>query len=190
MENDNSPTGNGKGTILNSDGLAMVSPIDIGDMSTDAVGIDGVWYDVTQFKKIHPGGPIIYQYIGKDASTVFRAFNHDANFLRRVKQVGRYKVAHHPCDVDFEKLRQYFMERGFFETDYWYYVMKACVAMSWFAAGVTAVLCFNNFYMHMVGAVLVGFCFLQSAFIMHDSMHKTVMRDRFKDSCIGVFFGT
>lgn len=182
--------GNGKCTMINDNGLAMVSPIDISDMSSDAVGIDGVWYDVTHFKKIHPGGPIMNQYIGKDATTVFRAFNHDVSFLNRVKKIGTYKVAQHPCDVDFEKLRQYFMERGFFETDYLWYVIKACVAMSWYAASITAVLAFDNFYVHMFGAVLLAFFIQQSGFIMHDSMHKTVSRDHIKDQFIGTFFGT
>lgn len=69
-------------------------------------------------------------FVGKDATAVFHAYGHE-NVLKHRKPVATYEMPRRdPCDDDFEKLRDYFQRRGFFETDYVWYMKKFLVPLS------------------------------------------------------------
>jgi cytochrome b involved in lipid metabolism len=46
--------------------------------------IDNVVYDITQFGRSHPGGSIIYQYAGEDATDPFYAFHYGSGANKRL----------------------------------------------------------------------------------------------------------
>ena len=158
------------------------------------VGIEGKWYDVTDFIPKHPGGPIIEQFIGKDASTVFRTVWGHKDVLKYRKPVGTYKTsARHPADEEFERLIKKFEKWGWFTTDWGWYAKKAVVALSLFAMAFVCVIGFAQYwYMQYLGAVFLAFSWQQSGFIMHDCMHKQLFRDsaRVRDKAGGLFFGS
>ena len=154
------------------------------------VGVDGYWYDVTDFINIHPGGPVIEHFIGQDATAIFHAQGHQ-NVLKHRKPVGTYKVPNrHPADDDFEDLVKEFKAKGYFTSDISYYVKKAIFIFSLLACVFSCVLCFESMWMHFLGAVFLTFVWQQSALVMHDFMHTQVFRKHSIDRVFGVFFGT
>lgn len=52
-------------------------------------------YDVSKFAAVHPGGPVIFTYAGKDATDVFGAF-HAAETWNKLPGlcIGQYQVRH------------------------------------------------------------------------------------------------
>lgn len=76
-------------------------------------------------------------FLGKDATSVFYAYGHQG-VLKHRKPVGTYRMPDRdPCDADFDRLREFFKEKGFFETDYTWYIKKSMVPLglwltSWF----------------------------------------------------------
>ncbi|XP_013399502.1 sphingolipid 10-desaturase [Lingula anatina] len=153
------------------------------------VGVDGNWYDVTNFLKHHPGGPVIEQFIGQDATHVFHAYGHEG-VLKHRKPVGTYKMPiRHPADADFEKLIQFAKEKGYFETDFVWYLKKMFVAFMLLAVAFYLVIGFEQWYVHYLGAVALAFHWQQCGFIMHDFMHSQVFRKHSKDGPCGTIFG-
>ncbi|CAH1800240.1 unnamed protein product [Owenia fusiformis] len=155
------------------------------------VGVDGFWYDVTDFIDKHPGGPIIGSFIGEDATHVFHAYGHDPKILKHRKPVGTYAMRErHPADKDFDELKKIFEERGYFETDFVWYVKKSLVVFALWMTVWFLVTQFSAWYMHYLGAFVLAFVWQQSGFIMHDFMHSQVFRtNRKKDEAGGTFFG-
>ena len=49
------------------------------------IGIDGRWYDVTKFVSKHPGGKVILEYVGRDASAIFHAY-HDSDRVLKLRK--------------------------------------------------------------------------------------------------------
>ena len=154
------------------------------------VGVDGKWYDVTDFIERHPGGPVIEMFIGKDATHVFHAYGH-RNVLKYRKPVGTYTMpARHPADEDFDKLLMMFKEKGYFETDLWFYVCKISVCFSLLALTFASVIFSDRSWVHYLGAVSLAFFWQQIGFVMHEFMHTQVFRRRLKDRAGGVCLGT
>lgn len=54
------------------------------------VGVRGSWYDVSMYVPSHPGGDIILEFAGRDATAQFVAYHPD-KVLRHWKPVGTYK---------------------------------------------------------------------------------------------------
>ena len=155
------------------------------------VGIEGKWYDVTDFLPKHPGGPVLEQFVGQDASTVFKAYGHPDWVLKQRKPAGTYKQhVRHPADPEFDCLEQFCNAQGFFTTDYWFYAKKMLFVACLMTAVVILVTQFEQWYMHYLGAATLAFVWQQSGFIMHEFMHGQVVRSNKRDRLGGLFFGT
>ena len=155
------------------------------------IGIEGKWYDVTDFVSVHPGGPIIEHFIGKDATTVFRANGHGDYILKHRKQVGSYDyIPRHPADADFDQLRRTLKEKGFFTTDWAFYGQKVLFCVALLVACFVCVTQFRQWYVHYIGAVFLELFWQQCGFIMHDIMHLQIFRNRKQDDAGGVVIGT
>lgn len=100
-------------------------------------------YNVTNFVKIHPGGKIITQYAGMDATDVFYAFHgHDESFPGW-ESLSRYQVGEldeplklAPHIEDFRKLRTELIQDGYFEPDYLWYFVIFSIIMAFYAFGI------------------------------------------------------
>lgn len=164
------------------------------------VGVDGSWYDVTQFAKHHPGGDIIYEFLGKDATSQFHAF-HSSEVLKRFKPKGTYKVQMDPAEAAFVDFVVKLEERGFFKPEMTFYAKKVAVCVALFAGVIAALhadhlaissLCLGLFWMqvghrddHCMHVLHCGRpqragCF-QAAFLTHDLMHNQIFKNRKRD---------
>ncbi len=163
------------------------------DGDRKCVGVNGYWYDVTDFLPQHPGGPILSHYVGQDATEPFTTLLHK-DVLKHRKPVGTYKpIKKHPADEDFAKIQKFFQQNGYFDTSYVYYVKKISVVMMMFMTAVSCVVFFDEWYMHYMGAVILAFFWQQTGFCMHDFMHGQVIRTGKHirtDRLGGLFFGT
>jgi len=56
------------------------------------VGVRGNWYDITKYVPNHPGGDILLEFAGRDATAQFVAYHSD-KVLKHWKPVGSYKCA-------------------------------------------------------------------------------------------------
>jgi len=164
------------------------------DLSDDRklVGVNGKWYDITDFISKHPGGPIIEMFVGKDASVPFKTMFNHGDILKHRKPVGTYRMANrHPADDDFEKLIRMFHEKGWFTTDWEWYARKTIVAVIFFIVAVTCVVGFEHRYIHYIGAIILTLGWQQCGFIMHDAMHKQLFRkNRWSDCKLGLLSGS
>lgn len=84
---------------------------------TDAwIVIDNVVYDVTQFGRSHPGGNIIYQYAGMDATDPYHAFHYGSTAEKRLRmiKVGELDtpIRVSPLVRDFRALREEVERKG------------------------------------------------------------------------------
>ena len=182
--------------------LAIAGEVDIvnsaGDGEDDIfkkkklIGIDGKWYNVTNFIKYHPGGPIIEKFVGQDATAAFRSTGHENHgVLDKWKPVGTYTMPQrHPADAEFEQMIKDMKAEGLYETDYSFYVKKFSFIASLWATVFLCVMAFDAWYMHYLGAVVLAFVWQQSGFVMHEFMHSQVVKKHEKDRYGGVFFGT
>lgn len=78
--------------------------------------LDNVVYDVTQFGRSHPGGSIIYQYAGQDATDPFHAFHYNSTANKRLGmlRIGALDtpIRLSPLVQDFRALRDEVERKG------------------------------------------------------------------------------
>lgn len=154
------------------------------------VGIKGAWYDVTEFLPHHPGGPVLGQFIGKDATAVFSGF-HERNVLLHRSKVGQYsRDFRDPAAKIFADLHERLKQNGFFQTSMTWYFMKLCFATALLLLSICCVALHSAFWVHLVGAVFLAAFWQQCGFFMHDFMHNQVFHNRVWDQRFGTFFGT
>jgi cytochrome b involved in lipid metabolism len=84
---------------------------------------DGV-YDITNFGKHHPGGAVIYQYAGLDATDAFYAFHYDSEAEKRLRMLKVGTLCSSSTHVspllqDFRALRKQVEEAKLMEPTLW-----------------------------------------------------------------------
>ena len=159
-------------------------------------------YDISKFAPNHPGGDIIYQYAGRDATDEFDAFH-----MPRVKRsrlpayhIGSIVDAPEPLPVtrDYRALRNKLWKEGWFEGDNMYYIYKDIIAFCILMLGVGCILLSNHYegiYNHdddgsssssssiitkatiarvILGGSLIGLALQQVAFVAHDAGHRGI----------------
>ena len=154
------------------------------------IGIDGKWYDVTAFIDKHPGGPVIEQFLGKDATPVFRGF-HERDVLKYRTPVGSYeRNMNHPAAKAFADLHTFFLEHGFFQTSLSWYAMKFSVSLILITLVHVLVMGCTAWYWHFLATIFLAAFWQQCGFFMHDFMHNHFTHKRRIDQKLGTFFGT
>lgn len=88
-----------------------ISPSEVSKHNTpeDAwITIDGGVYDITHFGRRHPGGSLIYQFAGMDATDAFHAFHYDSGAEKRLGglKVGEISSTPPPLLQEFRALRK------------------------------------------------------------------------------------
>lgn len=149
--------------------------------------IDDKEYDVTTFKKTHPGGPeILEKYNGKDATDVFNAFhrpNSSATRLLAVLSEKARPTSFPQTDAirEFRQLRQKLVNEGALEPVYGWYVWKFSSTL---ALGALA-LALGHFGHWILSALVLGLFWQQMAFIGHDLGHNGVFFKRETNTIVG-----
>ena len=154
------------------------------------IGLFGVWYDVGDFVSMHPGGDVIRDYFGSDATVVFKVWHSvDGNgrsplyeWGRWMKAVGKYKVDLHPLDRELLKFHRRLLDEGQYETDNLWLLTKmaqtvSIFVVSAFGARLSVEQQDSYYFARFPFAVLLAMGWQQCGFLMHDAMHSILVRD-------------
>ncbi|KAJ9438766.1 Sphingolipid 10-desaturase [Diplonema papillatum] len=178
------------------------------------VGVHGKWYDVEAFTQYHPGGTVLAEFYGKDATLQFEAF-HRPSVINRFRPVGEYELdIEDELERDFLKLAAEFWRDGWYDVPLAWYVGKVVFLLSLISCTALIVL-FAGEPTHTVSDVFdasatqaawwaavqdvllryvapgicLGFFWQQSGFLTHDLMHNSIFQDRKIDQAHGWFWG-
>uniref|UniRef100_A0A7C8ZNA7 Cytochrome b5 heme-binding domain-containing protein n=2 Tax=Opuntia streptacantha TaxID=393608 RepID=A0A7C8ZNA7_OPUST len=146
------------------------------------ISIQGKIYNVTDWANHHPGGdqPLL-NLAGQDVTDAFVAY-HPGSAWKFLDQffTGYYLKDYRVSEVskDYRKLLFEFTKMGLFEKKGHgvLFLMSAIVFM--FVLSIYGVLFSNSFWVHLACGGLVGFSWIQSGWIGHDSGHYQVMINR------------
>jgi len=142
------------------------------------IAVHGHVYDVSSWHHLHPGGPIIMDYAGQDASDQFELFHPPAvaHKLRRFR-IGKLDEggpAPSAATLEYRQLRRQLWAEGAFVPRYSYFVGRQLIVFGFFAA---ALLCLFALPSHpllhyLVAPSLLGIALQQAAFMAHDVAHN------------------
>ncbi|GFZ00977.1 fatty acid/sphingolipid desaturase [Actinidia rufa] len=146
------------------------------------ISIQGKVYDVTDWAKQHPGGDIpILNLAGQDATDAFIAF-HPGTVWQHLDQffTGYYLKDYEVSDVskDYRRLASEFSKLGLFNKKEHTVIYSLCFVVLMFAASIGGILGSNCFWVHMGSGALLGFAWIQVAYLGHDSGHYNMMTTR------------
>lgn len=144
------------------------------------VRIDDVWYDLSGWRKAHPGGSHwIDYYDGRDATEVMHAFHSEEGR----KRLLRMPHCRNPEELDekcapvskatrnFRKLRVRLEEEGWFKRDIGDEVRKLTVWFAVTAGGVFAVNAGAGWPVTTLGVVMLALANTQAGWLAHDYIH-------------------
>ncbi|MQM10377.1 hypothetical protein Taro_043268 [Colocasia esculenta] len=142
------------------------------------IAINGKVCDVTAWADHHPGGDLpLLIFAGQDVTDAFLAY-HPASAW---PLLDRYLVArlsdHRVSDLsrDYRRLAGEFARRGLFDSRGHGAVAVLCLVLLLLAAAVCGVVYTRSPAVHALSGALVGFLWIQAAFVGHDSGHYWVM---------------
>jgi acyl-lipid Delta6-acetylenase / acyl-lipid (9-3)-desaturase len=169
--------------------------------------VDDIKYDCTEWLSRHPGGDIILQYNGLDATDVFKAM-HGKNAFKTLKALPHEKVPAFSKQESkeessttqrikaFRELRQKFVDEGLFETSVPWYIYKTvtCVGLVVFAATMVFNLSPTSFFSYpliplILSSFIMGLGWQQLGWVAHEYLHHQVVEDREWNTSIGQFLG-
>jgi fatty acid desaturase 2 (delta-6 desaturase) len=145
-------------------------------------------YDVSSWSRRHPGGNVILNYAGEDATDPFIALHPDQSFSR--KYLPAYKIGVLSPDSkqkrakelegsiveDFRKIREEAIEDGLFKAQPWFYVWNLihCIA---FEVGAYLVLLYfgNGWIPWLIAGIMLATGQAQSGWTQHDYGHLSVL---------------
>mmetsp|Transcript_417 Transcript_417/g.501 ORF Transcript_417/g.501 Transcript_417/m.501 type:complete len:522 (-) Transcript_417:215-1780(-) len=157
------------------------------------IAIHGKVYDITNFAKNHPGGSIISDYVGRNASDEFDAF-HLPRVRRRLpaycigtlvtnedSATGTGAAAcappkELPSTRDYRELRTKLWNNGWFEADVKYYLCKDLIALGILLLGLSFMTMGTSVLVRTIlGGLTVGLAIQQVAFVAHDAGHYGIL---------------
>ena len=161
------------------------------------IGIRGEWYDATNFVDRHPGGNIILEFQGKDATAHFLAYHDEAKVLRHWKSVGTYewdedRPGGDPLEGEYLRLVKTFTDAGYFVTSPAWFYTKVGIVAALFALAWAAALSYRSsgrVGYFITGFLSLGMCWHQMGFLFHDSIHHINTHKRSTDEMFGWIFG-
>ncbi|RYR47272.1 hypothetical protein Ahy_A07g033220 isoform H [Arachis hypogaea] len=143
------------------------------------ISIHGKIYNVTNWAKHHPGGDLpLLNLAGQDATDAFLAYHplaasqHLHNFF-----TGYYLQDYAISQVsgDYRKLLSHFTAMGMFDTKGHTVFFTMLLMAVLFCSSVYGVFCSSSPLVHVCCGGLMGFFWIQSGWIGHDSGHYQVM---------------
>lgn len=159
------------------------------------VGVRGNWYDVTSFVPHHPGGDVLLDFAGRDATAQFTAY-HTGSVLAKRKPVGTYDwdedaPGGDAMEGDYFKLAARFRKLGYFEPSMAWTAQCMARAFGFLGLSLYCVLRLREHHswpVFVLGAVALAGFWQQSGFLMHDCMHNHHFQNRKLDQACGWFF--
>ncbi|ONK68976.1 uncharacterized protein A4U43_C05F17990 [Asparagus officinalis] len=127
--------------------------------------VQGKVYDVTHWLKSHPGGDLpLLNLAGQDATDAFVAY-HPGSAVSEVS-------------TDYRRLVNEFARLGLFDRKGHSAALTLAFMALLFATSVRLVLCYQSWAVHLLAGFLMGFSWIQSGWVGHDSGHYNVMPSR------------
>jgi len=163
------------------------------------IGIRGNWYDVTSYVGHHPGGDVLLEFAGQDATAQFLAYHDEEVVLRHRKPVGtgyvwdQKRPGGDALEGDYLRLHQRFKSLGYFKTDMTWLAQKVAITFGLLLAALFCVVVFRrngSAVPFFVGAVALAGFWQQSGFLMHDFLHNQIFHHRKTDQACGWFFAS
>ncbi|GKV00132.1 hypothetical protein SLEP1_g12876 [Rubroshorea leprosula] len=143
------------------------------------ISIQGKIYDVTRWADDHPGGaPPLLNLAGQDVTDAFVAFHPGSAWQYLDKfSTGYYLEGYSVSEVskDYRRLVSEFSKMGLFEKKGYGGFISLCFVALLFAVSVWGVLCSESAWVHLGCGGLMGFLWIQSGWIGHDSGHYQFM---------------
>lgn len=146
------------------------------------ISIQGKVYDVSNWVKEHPGGDFpLLNLAGQDVTDAFVAY-HPGTAWKYLEKFfnGFYLEDYSVSEVskDYRKLLYEFNKLGLFEKKGHVVLFSMCFMAMLFITSVYGVLYSNSVLVHLICGGLMGFLWIQSGWIGHDSGHHQVMMSR------------
>lgn len=146
------------------------------------ISIQGKVYDVSNWIKDHPGGDFpLLNLAGQDVTDAFVAY-HPGTAWKYLEKFfnGFYLEDYSVSEVskDYRKLLFEFTKLGLFEKKGHVVLFTMCFIAMLFITSVYGVLYSNSAFVHLICGGLMGFMWIQSGWIGHDSGHHLVMMSR------------
>ncbi|CAA2965495.1 acyl-lipid (9-3)-desaturase-like [Olea europaea var. sylvestris] len=143
------------------------------------ISIQGKVYDVSEWVNHHPGGehPLL-NLAGQDATDAFVAFHPGTAWQYLDKFFnGFYFEDYSVSDAskDYRKLVYEFSKMGLFDKKGHTVFFTMCFIIILFAVSVYGVLCCESPWVHLISGGLMGFLWIQSGWLGHDSGHYQIM---------------
>ncbi|CAE8640251.1 unnamed protein product [Polarella glacialis] len=145
------------------------------------VRIDDLWYDLSGWRKAHPGGEQwIDYYDGRDATEVMHAFHSEKgrSMLLRLPRSRNPEQLEAQCAPvtsltrNFRKLRSRLEEEGWWKRDVGVEVRQLTVLASSFAAGLACVWAPGGRWpAKLVGVLILALSNTQAGWMAHDYIH-------------------
>lgn len=130
--------------IMNSQRPATVDVITDSEKKQPLlVGVRGDWYDVTNFLPYHPGGDVILEFVGRDATAQFMAY-HSPRVLANRKPVGTYdfdkaKPGGEVMQGDWMRLSDKYEQLGYYDTPLWFVWSRVAIIATFLSATLACV---------------------------------------------------
>ncbi|PON96025.1 Fatty acid desaturase [Trema orientale] len=146
------------------------------------ISIQGKIYNVSDWAKDHPGGesPLL-NLAGQDVTDAFVAY-HPGTAWQYLDQffTGLYLKDHSVSEAskDYRKLVVEFSKMGLFEKKGHGVFVSLCFIALLLVASVYGVLCSDSTWIHLGCGCLMGFLWIQSGWLGHDSGHYQIMTSR------------
>ena len=153
------------------------------------VGIHGIWYDLTSFVDVHPGGDLLWKFNGLDASEVFTSFHPRGGVLSAVAEckVGKYHRERDEVKREYGRMTREFAKAGYMS-----------VSLPWVATSLARIVClfglvvYLALYAHqfVLGGLALALFWQQCGGYLHDAMHSNLTYNMTIDRWLGWLFGT
>ncbi|XP_020594962.1 delta(8)-fatty-acid desaturase 1-like, partial [Phalaenopsis equestris] len=143
------------------------------------ISIQGKVYNVTDWVNNHPGGEIpLLSLAGQDSTDAFIAF-HPASAW---KHLDRFFLGYHLADYnvsdaskDYRRLVAEFTKLGLYEDKGHGVLFSLLFMFVLFFVAVCMIIRTGNIWAHLASGGIMGFLWIQSGWIGHDSSHYNVM---------------
>ena len=156
------------------------------------ISISGDVYDVTPWLPHHPGGDLpLVTLVGQDATDAFAAYHPpSARPLLRRFLVGRlsdYTVS--PASADFRRLLAQLSSAGLFDRVGPTPKVQLAIMATLFCAALYLVLACAAASAHLLAGGLIGFIWIQSSYMGHDSGHHRITGHPLLDRVLQILSG-
>ncbi|KAF7817385.1 acyl-lipid (9-3)-desaturase-like [Senna tora] len=143
------------------------------------ISIQGKIYNVSDWTKHHPGGDLpLLNLAGQDVTDAFVAFHPPTAWQRLDNFFTGYYLRDYSvseASKDYRKLVSDFSKMGLYQIKGHGVFLALCLMAILFSVSVYGVLCCTSPWIHLLCGGLMGFFWIQSGWLGHDSGHYQIM---------------